>query len=148
MRVYADGSALSRYLAGVDGSSEWTRWAAGRESSFLVTPLSLTELRLVAAPRGQLARTVAHTVAGQLEVVRFSDQAIRRAAMTTAVLRPFNALHLGTAVSHPDVGALATYDVHLARVAAIHGLTVVSPGYAEWWWDGGGVGGAMAAVAG
>jgi predicted nucleic acid-binding protein len=76
-----------------------------------------------------------HDVAERLEVIRYSDQSLKSAAMSTGVLAPFAALHLGVAVAQPYVTAFATYDRRLAAVAAIHGLTVVSPGRAGPWWD-------------
>ena len=51
------------------------------------------------------------------------------------VLPPFVALHIGAALAHPDVGSVATYDVQLAQVSALHGLTVVSPGWPSSWWE-------------
>lgn len=135
MRIYADGSALLRYLPGTDHGDDWARWVADREPDLLVTTLSLSELRNAAAARDATARAVAHEVSERLEVVRYFDQAVERASMTTAVLDPFHALHLGVAVAHPAVEAVATYDVRLARVVAIHGLEVVSPGLPGGWWD-------------
>ncbi|GEL95415.1 PIN domain-containing protein [Cellulomonas composti] len=134
-RVYADGSALSRYLAGAPGGDQWRAWADEHEADLVVSPLSLTELRGTARWRDRTARDVAQSVGERLELVRFSDQAILRATDVASVLPPFTALHLGTALAHRDVTTVATYEVHLARVAALHGLVVLSPGRPERWWE-------------
>ncbi|WP_246125376.1 type II toxin-antitoxin system VapC family toxin [Cellulomonas xylanilytica] len=134
-RVYADGSALSRYLVGAPCRDHWLAWAAEHESQLVTTPLGLTELRRVAQPRGVEATGVAHDVGERVEVIRFSDQTLRAATKVSGVLRPFVALHIGAALAHPDVGAVATYDVELAQVSALHGLTVVSPGWPSSWWE-------------
>jgi len=136
MLVYVDGSALSRYLVDLPGSEEWRAWAAAHESSFVTNPLGLTELRRVADRLDPAGRARAHAVSERIAVIRFSDQALTTAAMARAVLSPFASLHLGTAVSHPDISTVATYDGLLARVAAIYGLSVASPGRQDHWWDG------------
>lgn len=133
MRVYADGSALVRYLTGVPQSDEWSRWAADREPDLLVTSLSLSELRAAAAGQTASVRMRALDVADRLEEVRYFDQALRLASMVTGVLSPFGALHLGVAAAHPDVGAIATYDARLAQVARMYHLVVVSPGLPDDW---------------
>ena len=135
VRVYADGSALSRYLAGAPCRAQWLAWVADHEAELLTTPLGLTELRRVARPRGVEANGVAHDVEERVEVIRFSDQTLRAATKVSGVLPPFIALHIGAALAHPDVGSVATYDVQLAQVSALHGLAVVSPGWPAQWWE-------------
>lgn len=134
-RVYADGSALSRYLDGAPCGAQWLAWVAEHEDELITTPLGLTELRRIARPRGVEAHGVAHDVEDRLEVVRFSDQTLRAATKVSGVLPPFIALHLGVALAHPGVGGVATYDVQLAQASALHGLTVVSPGWPALWWE-------------
>lgn len=134
MRVYADGSALVRYLSREQYADDWQRWAAGHEPDLLVTSLSLSELRAAAALEPTDVRALVHEVAERLVVVRYFDQALRLASMTTGVLSPFAALHLGVAVAHPDVTVFATYDARLAQVAALHGLDIVTPGCPPNWW--------------
>ncbi|WP_448630579.1 type II toxin-antitoxin system VapC family toxin [Cellulomonas soli] len=134
-RVYADGSALSRYLVGAPCRDEWLAWVARHESDLVTTPLALTELRAIAGPRGLEARGVARDVAERLEVVRISDQALRHAVKVAGVLSAFQALHVGAAVAHPEVHAVATYDTVLAQVCAMFGLDVVSPGWPDRWWE-------------
>jgi hypothetical protein len=133
--VYVDGSALSRYLAGAPAREAWLAWTKDHEAELVTTPLGLTELRRIAQPRGLDAHGTAHEVASRIEVARFSDQTLRKASSVTSVLTPFLALHLGAALAHPDVTAVATYDVKLARVAAIYGLRVVTPGWPDKWWE-------------
>lgn len=134
MLVYVDGSALSRYVVDLLGSPEWRGWAAAHESSLVTTPLGISELRRVALWLDPAGRARAHEVTERIAVVRFSDQTLRTAAMALTVLSPFASLHLGTAVSHPDITTIATYDPLLARVAIIYGLRAVSPGLRDRWW--------------
>src|SRR5262245_7829535 len=134
MRIYVDGSALSRYLPDVPESAAWLLWVHEREPDLLTTPLALSELRQVAQTMDLAARQTAHDVAERIEVVRFSDQTLKTAAMAAGVLSPFAALHLGVAAAHPDVTTIATYDPLLARVAVIHGVQVVTPGRPGGWW--------------
>jgi len=134
-RVYADGSALAQYIADAPYEAQWRAWVRDHEAELITTPLGLTELRRVALLGGVEARGVAHDVEDRIEVVRFSDQTLRAATKVSGVLPPFIALHIGAALAHPGVHAVATYEVQLARVAALHGLAVVSPGPDGWWWE-------------
>lgn len=134
MRVYADGSALVRYLTGVPQSEDWSRWAAEREPDLLVTSLSLSELRAAAAGHSTSVRMRALDVADRLEEVRYFDQALKLASMATGVLSPFGALHLGVAAAHPEIDTLVTYDARLAQVAEMYHLRVLSPGLAARWY--------------
>ena len=135
MLIYADGSALSRSLATGPESASWMRWADQHRDALVTSPLGLTELRRAADAHGALGRRKAHEIAEALTVVRFSDQSLRSAAMASTVLPPFAAIHLGIAVAHPDVEQVATYDPLLARVSVIYGLSVVSPGRQDGWWE-------------
>ena len=134
-RVYVDGSALCRYLPLAPHGEEWRTWAQRRIPALVTSTLAVLELTRVAS-RGEFrTRMLARQVAGRIEPVRFSDQALACAAMATSVLAPFAALHLGVAVTQPDVTMIATYDPALAAVAEIHGLVVVTPGFVPGWWD-------------
>lgn len=134
-RVYADGSALARYLVGEPWRAEWLAWTALHEADLVTTPLGMTELRRVALAGGLEAHGVLHDVAQRVEVVRFSDQTLRAATHVAGVLPPFAALHVGAAIAHPDVRAVATYDLQLARVVTLYALDVVSPGMPARWWE-------------
>ena len=134
-RVYADGSALTRYLAGAPEGEAWRTWAATYDEALVTTPLGLTELRGTARRLDQAAQAVAHEVARRIEVVRYFDQAVARASDVAGVATPFVALHAGVALGHPDVTRVATYDARLARVVALYGLDVVSPGRPPRWWE-------------
>jgi predicted nucleic acid-binding protein len=135
MRIYVDGTALSRFLIDEADHEAWVDWVAEREDALLTTQLALTEMRQVADPRGLAARQCARDVADRIETVRFSDRVLATAAMAASVLTPFEALHLGVAVAHPEVGSLATYDARLAQVATIYGVDVVTPGRNHGWWE-------------
>jgi hypothetical protein len=134
VRVYADGSALVRYLPAPDHSVDWQRWAEQHGPDLLVTSLSLSELRHALATTPAHVRARVHASVDRLEVTRYSDQAVAAAAMSTAALSPFASIHLGVAVAHPEVTAFASYDHRLVAAAAEHGLRIVSPGLPDRWW--------------
>lgn len=136
MLIYADGAALAHALGTEAASIAWIRFASEAGERLVTSPLGLTELRGIAAPLGLRAREVASEIAASITVLRFSDQSVKAAAMASSAVSPFTAIHLGIAASHPDVDTVATYDVLLARMAIIYGLTVASPGRAAGWWDG------------
>lgn len=131
--VYADGSALCQYLADGPCRQAWLAWAD--EHQVVTSVLGITELQLLARQRGGAALDTADEVEASLEVLRFSDQALEVAGHVSSVLSSFVALHLGAAVTHPDVETVATYHTDLARVAALYRLRVVSPGWPDRWWE-------------
>ncbi len=135
MLIYADGSALSRWLGTDAESASWSGWADENAERLVTSPLGITELRRAVPPADTAARDKVRDLIDRLEVVRFFDQSLKSAAMASSVLSPFGAIHLGIAVAHPDVEQMATYDAVLARVAVIHGLDVVTPGRADDWWQ-------------
>jgi len=135
MLIYADGAALARAVTHEPESAAWRLLAGEREDDLVTSPLGLTELRRIADPLGPQARTAARELAERIVVVRFSDQSLRSAAMAASVASPFTAIHIGIAVAHPDVDTVATYDELLARLAAIYGLHVLSPGRRAGWWE-------------
>ncbi|HMO10812.1 MAG TPA: PIN domain-containing protein [Actinotalea sp.] len=136
MLIYADGGALARAVVDEPESPAWREFAAATAERLVTSPLGLTELRRIADPLGRTTRDAARELADQVQVVRFSDQALKSAAMATSAAPPFTAIHVGIAASHPDVGQVATYDLLLARMAVIYGLAVVTPGRPEGWWEG------------
>ena len=133
--VYADGSALSRYLDEAPGHAAWLAWVAGREDRLVTSALGAGERRRIAASRGRAARDTAAQVLDDIDVLRVSDQSLKVAAHVMVALPSFVALQLGIAVAHPDIDTVATYDVDLARVSALYRLAVVSPGWPDRWWE-------------
>ncbi len=131
--VYADGSALVQFLPGAPFHDAWTAWAQGKR--FVTSQVGVTELRRVAWPLGVEAQAAAHEVELEIETVRFSQRALETASHVSTALPSFVALHLGAAVSQPGVEAVATYQVELARVAALFRLPVVTPGWPARWWE-------------
>ncbi|HEY0117992.1 MAG TPA: PIN domain-containing protein [Cellulomonas sp.] len=131
--VYVDGSTLVQYLPDAPFRAAWAQWSAGRR--LVTSQVGITELHGVAFSRGPAARAVADEVEASVEVVRFSDKALQIASHVSTALSSFVALHIGTAVAHADVDTVATYQVDLARVAALYQLAVVSPGWPDRWWE-------------
>jgi len=134
MLIYADGSALSRALASDAESASWMRWADAHADQLVTSPLGLTELRRAADPLGPVARQKARDVADAITVVRFFDRSLEAATLSASVLPPFKAIHLGIAMAHPEVGAIATYDALLAQVAGLQKVKVITPGRPSYWW--------------
>ena len=137
--IYLDGSALVRFLPGVRYYDEWIAWVVPRLSEVATTQLGLTELRQAAElfPRENKARAfeIVEQVKARIPAIRFSDENVSVSTHAASVLKPFAALHVGAAVTHPDIDTIATYDAELARVAVLYQLTVVTPGMPEGWQD-------------
>lgn len=131
--VYADGSALVQYLPDGPFRDPWLAWAQDRR--LVTSQVGITELRGFAWPLGVEARAVADEVEATVEVVRFSDKALQVASHVSTALSSFVALHLGTAVAHPDVDTVVTYQTDLAQVAALYQLAVTTPGWPDRWWE-------------
>jgi len=138
--MYADGSALCRFLPGVRFYEEFTAWALPLMDQLATSQLGLTELRQAAAlyPREEKDRAfeVVEHVRARIPVVRFSDDNVQVSTHAASVLRPFAALHLGAAVAHPSIDTIVTYDAELARAAQLYELAVVSPGLPVGWQNG------------
>jgi len=138
--IYVDGSALIRFLPGVRFYEEWNTWAVPRLGELATTQLGLTELRQTAElfPRETKPRAfeIVERVKARVPVIRFSDENVNVSTHAATVLKPFAALHLGAAVTHPAVETIATYDAELARVAELYSLGVVSPGMPVGWHNG------------
>lgn len=132
--VYVDGSALSRYLPAAPEARAWAAWAAEHERAFVVSRVSVLEARVTAALLGVDATLVVLDTLTRLPQMRLSDQALRRAVLLPSGLGAFAALHVGAALAHVDVRAIATYDRATATAAAAAGLDVVGPGRASGWW--------------
>jgi len=131
---YADGSALVQCLPDGPFHEAWSQWRAGRR--LVTSQVGITELHGIAWPRGPRARDVADEVEASLEVLRFTEKALEVASHVSTALSSFVALHIGTAVAHPDVDTVVTYQTDLARVAALYQLRVVTPGWPDRWWEG------------
>lgn len=135
--IYVDGSALCRFLPGVRYFDEWNQWVIPRVDEVATTQLGLTELRQAAELYPSASKTmvfdVLEIVRASMPLIRFSDQNVGVSTHVSAVLKPFAALHLGAAVTHPAIDAIATYDAELARVAELYKLRVVTPGMPDGW---------------
>lgn len=139
--IYADGTALCRFLPGVKYFDEWNAWVIPFLGQVTTTQLGLTELRQAAElyPRDEKGQAfhVVEQVKVRVPVIRFSDENVAVSTHASVVLKPFAALHLGAAVAHPAIDTIATYDIELARVAELYQLKVVSPGLPQGWHNSG-----------
>lgn len=138
--IYVDGSALMRFLPGVRYYDEWVAWAIPRLPELVTTQLGLTELRQAAElyPRETKSQAfeIVEQVKARVPAIRFSDANVSVSTHAAAVLKPFAALHIGAAVTHPDIDTVATYDAELARVAILYQLKVATPGMPAGWQNG------------
>ena len=132
--VYLDGSALSRYLPQAPEARAWSAWVAEHEAAVVVSQVTVLEARVTAGFLGVEASLVVLDVLTRVGRMRLSDQVLRRAVLLPADLAPFAALHVGAALAHVDVRAIATYEAPTARAAVAAGLDVVSPGRPAGWW--------------
>ncbi|MFO7243288.1 MAG: hypothetical protein DIU73_000210 [Actinomycetes bacterium] len=138
--IYADGTALSRFLPGVACYEDWMRWAIPQLGDITTTQLGLTEVRQIVElyPREQKAEAyeIVKKIKTHVPVMRISDENVQVSSHAAAVLQPFAAIHLGAAVAHPKVDTIATYDIELARAAVLYELKVVTPGMPDGWHNG------------
>lgn len=137
--VYADGSALARFLADApehDAWTAWVGWLGWMDRRLVTSPLGATELRSAAAGAGPAGRLAAADALDRVTVLRVPDQALVAAANVAGAVPPFVALHLGMVRAYRAVDAVATYETDLARVCALHRIAVVSPGRPAHWWEG------------
>lgn len=138
--IYADGSALCRFLPGVRFYTDFAAWVVPNLDLLVTSQLGLTELRQAVSlyPREQKDRAfdVIEQVRERIPVVRFSDDNVSVSTHAASVLKPFAALHLGAAVVHSSIDTIVTYDAELARAAELYSLKVVSPGLPSGWHNG------------
>ncbi len=136
MLIYADGSALARQAGADPESHAWSRFVDEVGDQLITSPLGLAEARRSAAPLGFAARDALRDLTDRITVVRLSDQALKAAARVSVAAPPDASIHMGIVLSNREVETMATYDLLVARLAAIHDLKVVSPGWAHGWWEG------------
>ena len=115
----------------------WNQWVLPQLGEIVTTQLGFTEMRQAAElyPREDKTRAfdVIEQVKLRVPVIRFSDENVNVSTHASAVLKPFAALHLGAAVTHPAVDTIATYDGDLAKVAELYQLAIVTPGLPAGW---------------
>lgn len=146
--IYADGSALrltvmdvSHPYLGPDDvavgpeSIAWRAWLREHEREVAVSEIGLSALRRAADPLGAAARDAVRQLVLRLAVLRVPDRALDTATLAQSALQPFDAIHFGIAVAHPDIETIVTYDRALARVSRLHGLQVTTPGRPDRWWE-------------
>ena len=128
-------------MPGVHYAEDFTAWAMPRLADLVTTQLGFTEMRQAAElyPREEKSKAfdLIEQVKTRIPVVRFSDENVTVSTHAATVLKPFAALHLGAAVTHPAIDTVATYDADLAKVAVLYQLSVVTPGMPAGWHNGG-----------
>ncbi|HEY5390104.1 MAG TPA: PIN domain-containing protein [Solirubrobacteraceae bacterium] len=126
--VYVDTSALGRVLLGEPQARSILR-ALGRFDQHVASRLASVELRRLALRHDCLTQAVALLKGVALLPL---DEELLDAAATLAplVVGTLDAIHLATALTLSREGlldSLMTYDAHLAKAAAKHGLAVAAP---------------------
>lgn len=126
--VYLDSSAIVKLIAAEAESAAlrtFLRKHPSRAASALAKVEVMRAVRLAGAP----ARRRARLVLRRLDLVRLDDEVLNDAAsLDAAILRSLDAIHLAAArVFGDDLEAVVTYDVRMARAAALVGLPVSQP---------------------
>jgi len=126
--LYVDTSALGRVLLGEPDRAAILRALADFEERVSSRLLAL-ELRRLALRIAQHEATE-QLLAG-IALIPIADPVLRAAeAIPPATVATLHAIHLATAVTLVQAGALdalMTYDAQLAAGAAHHGITVIAP---------------------
>jgi uncharacterized protein len=128
--LYLDSSAIIKLVVAEPESAallgELGAWPE-TVSSALARLEVLRAIRRSAS--GESVSRRAHAVLERIGLVRIDDAILEKAAsLEPPALRSLDAIHLATALSlGSDLGAIAAYDLRLARAARALGLRVVSP---------------------
>ncbi len=126
--AYLDSSAAAKLVVAESESVAVTQ-ALGQWAGIVSSELLAIEVRRLAARAGRALEDRARQVIERLALHPVSPAVIRRAAVIEpAGLRTLDAIHLATALElMPDVGAIFTYDLKLARAAGAAGIEVLAP---------------------
>jgi uncharacterized protein len=128
--LYLDSSAIIKLVVPEPESAalfaELRAWPEA-VSSVLARLEVLRAIRRSPSPETTLRRALA--VLERIGLVRIDDAILEKAALLEPpVLRSLDAIHLATALSiGSDLGAVASYDLRLARAARALGLSVLKP---------------------
>jgi predicted nucleic acid-binding protein len=129
---YLDASAIVK-LATVEAETDALREHLAAYDSRITSRLATVEVPRALARRGAESVAVGaqplHVVLGSLQLVELDGVVAAQAAeLEPATLRSLDAVHLASALAIGDeLGALITYDGHLASAARAAGLTVLAP---------------------
>lgn len=135
MTIYVDATALVCSVIDRPEAGPWREWIESESPDLVTSAQVIAQLRADLADQPWDVRMRAFEYLDGIEVLRISDQALKLAAFAHGVLTPFEALSIGIARAAEEVTAFATYQRRTAAVAHLHGLTVVSPGRGEIWWE-------------
>lgn len=127
---YADGTALLQFFV---PDAEWLSFSETED--VVISEVSITEFRAGAVGYSAHQRSAGLDWLAGFEVIRIPDQALGVATMSTSVLQPLAAIHLGVAATNKHLSGLVTYDQRLAAVAHLHRIRVHTPGRLAKWWE-------------
>lgn len=128
--LYLDSSAIIKLVVPEPESAalfaELRAWPEAVSSALARLEVLRTIRRLSSY---ESASRRAHAVLERIGLVRIDDAILEKAALLEPpALRSLDAIHVATALSlGGDLGAVAAYDLRLARAARALGLHVVSP---------------------
>lgn len=126
--TYLDSSAVVK-LAVVEAESAALRAYLRGRRPLVSSALARTEVGRALLPRGDEAVRRGTQVLARVELIRVSDNVLQLAArLLPTGLRSLDAIHLATAqLLGSEVARIVTYDVRMARAAALSGWTVAAP---------------------
>jgi uncharacterized protein len=126
--IYIDTSALLRLVFPEDTTAALELFL-GQGADLVSSALVRVEARRGALRRAPHRLPRVDLVLDRVAAVEISDAVTESAGrLPDPRLRPFDAIHLATALLiREDVEAVLTYDDRLAAAAAAHGLAVAAP---------------------
>lgn len=129
--IYLDATAMLRLIAQTPETPALTAYlSAHTDTRWISCALTRAELLRMMAGLPTEATEHAHHVLAGIDSVGVTDRLLDAAiTLIPAPARTVDALHIAAALSAgPRLRTLVTYDPELARAAAGHHITTVSPG--------------------
>lgn len=126
-RVYADTSALAKFLVDEPCTEALVEWVSDAGANLAATYLVETELRRFAQRAGVAQAEVSALLTG-VDLAEIPPSLFREAGLLPGEqLRSLDALHLAAAL-RMDADSILTYDERLADAAHAVGMNVSAPG--------------------
>ena len=125
--AYLDSSAFVKLVVPEPESSALRRWLRRWPDRVSATLLRVESVRAVASTGPNAIRTARWHMA-RLHLIELNRALLDMAATLPGPLRSLDSIHLAAAQSlGSDLGAVVTYDQHMAQAAGRLGMTVESP---------------------
>ncbi|MEX0699708.1 MAG: type II toxin-antitoxin system VapC family toxin [Acidimicrobiia bacterium] len=133
MAIYVDTSAFLKMVARETHSAAMRRFAEQNDGNLVSSDLMRTEAIRTARRHSKAALAETRSRLEVLTILSLTPEVFDRAAeLDPDILRTLDALHVSSALSLGDeLEGFVTYDIRMAEAAAIHGVSVKSPGAAR-----------------